>query len=72
MQSRFLPTPLSVPARRGGGLGVAVGQQPTRSLECLPCGTVTPHTRGRATYGPDDQLLVQWWKCTLCPEGEAI
>ncbi len=69
MASPAHPTPLSLPAKRCPGTTVT---QQTRELECLPCGTRTPHVRGRATYSVTGELLVQWWKCTECPEGEAL
>lgn len=69
MQSRPVPSPLSVPPRRPAG---DADDRPTRTIECLPCAGPTPHVLGRATRGADGQLLVQWWKCTACAEGEAI
>ncbi|MDQ6525726.1 hypothetical protein RB608_19070 [Nocardioides sp. LHD-245] len=64
-------TPLSVPAPDprpadlGDGLEVLL-------LECLQCGRRTRHIKGRATYGVRNDLLVQWWHCTVCTEGETI
>ena len=68
MQSRPAPSPLSIPSQRQS----TDVEEPIRIAECLPCAASTPHVLGMATYGPDGELLVQWWKCTRCPEGEAV
>ncbi len=47
-------------------------RQQTLLLDCIPCGRATRHIMGRATYGLDAELLVQWWTCTACSEGETI
>ena len=46
--------------------------QEARRLECLHCGAFTRHVMGRATYGAHGNLLVQWWTCAQCGEGETI
>ena len=48
------------------------GSREARRLECLQCGRFTRHVQGRATYGAHGALLVQWWRCTVCGEGETI
>ena len=48
------------------------GVGPRRRLECVPCGQVTPHVLGEQTIGTDGTLLVQWWRCTECEEGNTI
>ena len=48
------------------------GSREARLLECLQCGRPTRHVRGRVTYGARGALLVQWWQCTVCGEGETI
>ncbi|WP_377319896.1 STAS domain-containing protein [Pimelobacter simplex] len=54
------------------GVGVGVGQDRTRLLECLACAALTEHVPGETTVGPDGSVLVQWWRCTRCPEGNAV
>ena len=56
-----IPTPADIAAKTE-----------TRVFRCLACGVVGPHVKGRATYGSTGELLVQWWACTACEEGEAI
>lgn len=48
------------------------GSAPTRRLECVPCGRRTPHVVGEQTVDADGRVLVQWWRCTECEEGNAI
>ncbi|QSR28495.1 hypothetical protein CFH99_22990 [Nocardioides aromaticivorans] len=48
------------------------GSVPSRRLECVPCGRRTPHVVGEQTVGTDGRVLVQWWRCTECEEGNAI
>lgn len=43
-----------------------------RRLECVPCGRRTPHVVGEQTVAADGAVLVQWWRCTECEEGNAI
>lgn len=66
------PTPLSLPPVRRPAPTGAPEQQPTRLLECLPCGRLTPHVRGETTQVVEGSVTIQWWKCTLCDEGEAL
>lgn len=50
----------------------AAGDDRVRRLECLPCERVTDHVRGPATFGKDGSLLVQWWTCAECREGNTV
>ncbi len=44
----------------------------SRPKQCLHCEVATPHVPGRRTFGINGDLLVQWWSCTRCDEGETI
>lgn len=43
-----------------------------RMLECICCGRTTAHVPGEQTVAADGQVLVQWWRCTECEEGNAV
>ncbi|TNM44237.1 hypothetical protein FHP29_05915 [Nocardioides albidus] len=45
---------------------------PVQMLHCLPCGACTPHALGPQTLAPDGSVLVQWWRCTECAEGQTV
>ncbi|GAA3652779.1 hypothetical protein GCM10022237_10860 [Nocardioides ginsengisoli] len=50
------------------------GRQPQamRQLECLSCEKITDHLRGPVTYAQDGSVLVQWWTCSECREGQTV
>lgn len=41
-------------------------------LSCLCCGRDTVHRPGPVTVGRDGTVLVRWWRCTECAEGQTI
>lgn len=43
-----------------------------RTLQCLPCGTRTPHVPGPTTRSDTGTVLVQWWSCTSCLDGTTV
>ncbi|WGX97887.1 STAS domain-containing protein [Nocardioides sp. L-11A] len=47
-----------------------VGQR--RLLACLSCGATTAHVPGPRTLGADGEVIVQWWSCTACDEGNTL
>ncbi|WP_436698173.1 STAS domain-containing protein [Nocardioides sp. BYT-33-1] len=48
------------------------GARPGRLLTCMACGATTEHVPGPQTRGPDGAVLVQWWSCTACDEGNTL
>jgi hypothetical protein len=46
--------------------------QDVRQLECLACEKITDHLRGPVTYAADGSVLVQWWTCLECQEGQTV
>lgn len=43
-----------------------------RELPCIACGAITEHVPGPTTRGADGEVLVQWWSCTACDEGNTV
>ncbi len=66
------PDPRVVAARIGRRGPLADGPDEVRRLECLGCGRRTDHVRGPVTIGPDGAILVQWWTCRECRDGQTI
>ncbi|KRB78463.1 hypothetical protein ASE01_04150 [Nocardioides sp. Root190] len=69
MDRRDSPTPEAMPQRSRAFSDPGVV---TRTVECLSCGSATVHVKGRVTHDRQGGLLVQWWDCTACEEGEAV
>jgi hypothetical protein len=61
-----------VAARIGRPGPRAAGSQEIRRLECLSCDATTDHVRGPVTLAADGSVLVQWWTCRECLDGQTI
>ena len=69
--TRVLTPEVAVALGVDAGSGTS-GTVASRRLECVPCGRRTPHVLGEQTVATDGTVLVQWWRCTECEEGNAI
>jgi len=65
-------SPATDPVPRAADSPHPAARGPVRPLRCLACGTTTEHVPGPTTRGRDGEVLVQWWSCTECEEGNTV